>query len=590
MQKRICQATKKEFIITDDEASFCEKIGVPLPTFSPEERFRRRLMRRNERVLSLRLCTGTGKKVVSFYDENVSFPVYSREYWYGDGWDGTEYGRDYDFSKSFFEQFMELGKVAPRIALWQVNSVNSDTSNYIVDSKNCYMCFTALGGNEDCMYSSYLTESTNCLDCDHITKCDRCYESFNCDSCYNCKFSVDSTTCRDSWFLRDCNNCSDCFGCVGLKDRQYYIWNEPYTKEKYESKLKEFKITSRQNFSHFEEKVNRMWEKFPHRYMHGKKNENVTGDYALNSNKCENAFFINDCEDSKNLFFTMGLKNSMDVTVSPIQNELLYECHAIPKQNYDVKFSDLCSNGCNSIEYCSNCDSSSNLFGCIGLRKKEYCILNKQYTKEEYQELIQKIKEHIQSMQYIDKSGRKYGYGEFFPPEVSPFAYNESMAQEHFPLNKKEAESAGYAWKELKEREYKTTMDTHTVPDDVTGIPENIAEQVIGCMNEGEGEHNCQTAFRIMPNELIFYKQNNIPLPRYCPNCRHHKRLDYRNALKLRERYCDCAGLQSKNEKYKNTIEHPYHGNSPCGNSFKTTYDNLEKIVYCEDCYKQEVS
>ena len=30
-------------------------------------------------------------------------------------------------------------------------------------------------------------------------------------------------------------------------------------------------------------------------------------------------------------------------------------------------------------------------FGCVGFKHKQYCILNKQYTKEEYEKLVQKI-------------------------------------------------------------------------------------------------------------------------------------------------------------------------------------------------------
>src|SRR3989344_6587183 len=367
MEIKTCQASKKEFTITDNEQFFCEKIKVPLPTFSPEERFRRRLMRRNERVLNMRTCSGTGKKIVSVYDADVPFPVYSREYWNSDSWDGTDYGRDYDFSRPFFEQYIELAKVAPRMAMWQVNTVNSDYSNYIVDSKNCYLCFTALGNNEDSMYSSYITGCVNCLDSDHCTKCDRCHECFNCDTSYNLKYSVDCTNCRDSYFLRDCNNCSNCFGCVALKDKQYYIFNEPYSKEDYEKKIKGFKATSRQNISHLEERVDKLWKSYPRKYLHGKKNENVTGDYINNSGKCSNAFFANNCEDNINTFFTMGLKNSMDVTVSPVNNEFPYECHAVPRQNSNVKFSDLCANGSTNLDYCSNLDSCSNCFGCIGL-------------------------------------------------------------------------------------------------------------------------------------------------------------------------------------------------------------------------------
>ena len=90
------------------------------------------------------------------------------------------------------------------------------------------------------------------------------------------------------------------------------------------------------------------------------------------------------------------------------------------------------------------CQTSSDLFGCVGMRSKQYCILNKQYSKDEYARLVKKIKEHMIMMPYVDPLGREYKYGEFFPPEFSPFAYNQSIAPEHFPLTKDEAIGRGF--------------------------------------------------------------------------------------------------------------------------------------------------
>jgi len=389
--------------------------------------------------------------------------------------------------------------------------------------------------------------------------------------------------------MADCGNCSDCFGCVGLRDKQYCIWNKQYSKEEYQKELELLKIPSRKNITYFKDKLNQMWLNFPRRYMHGKKNENGTGDYVNNSANCKNAFFVNNSEASKNIFYTMGLKTSMDVTVSPLNNELLYECHAIPKQNQNVKFSDLCSNGSIDVEYSSNCDSCSSIFGCIGLRKKEYCILNKQYTKAEYEQLVKKIKKQMDQMPYTDRGGRIYKYGEFFPADASPFAYNESIAQEHFPLNKQQALTLGFNWKELKEKNYKTTLSPLTVSDDPIIIEDSITKEILECLNKGIGEHNCTTAFRILTDELGFYKQNHIPIPVYCPNCRHHQRLNQRNPLKLWVRTCQCAGLQSENGFHINTGTH-FHGINQCSIEFESSFDPEGKeIVYCEKCYQQEV-
>ena len=100
---RNCQNCKKDFIIEPDDFSFYEKLKVPPPTFCPECRFRRRMLSTNERVLYRRKCDMTGKTIFSMYHEDVPFPVYHPEAWYGDDWDPYSYGVDYDFSKSFFD-------------------------------------------------------------------------------------------------------------------------------------------------------------------------------------------------------------------------------------------------------------------------------------------------------------------------------------------------------------------------------------------------------------------------------------------------------------------------------------------------------
>lgn len=80
--------------------------------------------------------------------------------------------------------------------------------------------------------------------------------------------------------------------------------------------------------------------------------------------------------------------------------------------------------------YCIDCDSSSFLFGCNGLRNKQYCIFNTQYTKEQYEALLPTIIEHMIA------TGER---GKFFDPSVSVFAYNETIASLHFPLSESEA-------------------------------------------------------------------------------------------------------------------------------------------------------
>ncbi|HRI36281.1 MAG TPA: hypothetical protein PK765_04380 [bacterium] len=64
------------------------------------------------------------------------------------------------------------------------------------------------------------------------------------------------------------------------------------------------------------------------------------------------------------------------------------------------------------------------------MNDKSYCILNKQYTEEEYNTLVPKIIAHMR------ETGE---WGEFFSPNLSPFGYNETVAMEYFPLTKEQA-------------------------------------------------------------------------------------------------------------------------------------------------------
>ena len=79
--------------------------------------------------------------------------------------------------------------------------------------------------------------------------------------------------------------------------------------------------------------------------------------------------------------------------------------------------------------YQNECDNTAHCFLCVGIDRKSYCILNKQYTKEEYEELVPRI---------IEKMMADGEWGEFFPASMSPFGYNETVVQEYFPLSREE--------------------------------------------------------------------------------------------------------------------------------------------------------
>ena len=119
-------------------------------------------------------------------------------------------------------------------------------------------------------------------------------------------------------------------------------------------------------------------------------------------------------------------------------------------------------------------------------------------------------------------------------------------------------------------------MKNTEIPKNINEVDDSITNQIIECAHLGD---TCTDAFRLTEEEIKFYKQMNLSLPQYCPNCRHEKRLKIRNTMKLSERECMC----DKENHYN-------HSGPKCNEKFETTYSlDKQEIVYCEKCYQQEV-
>ncbi|MDP2395561.1 MAG: hypothetical protein Q8S84_00330 [bacterium] len=103
-------------------------------------------------------------------------------------------------------------------------------------------------------------------------------------------------------------------------------------------------------------------------------------------------------------------------------------------------------------------------------------------------------------------------------------------------------------------------IKANMLPENITEIPDDILNWAIEC-------EVTKKPFRIIKQELDFYRKHNLPIPRRHPDQRHMDRMSLRNPRKLFDRKCD-----------------------KCGVDIQTTYspDRLEK-VYCERCYDNEI-
>jgi len=546
-----CKKCQNNFEITDDDLAFYEKMVVPSPMLCPDCRAQRRMAWWNEHNLYRKKDALTGKEVFSTYPEHSPIKVYEHGYWWSDAWDPATAGRDYDFSRPFFDQMRDLMHAMPRSSREIKSLTDSDYCDNSNNLKNCYLCFDASNCDE-LVYCIAVAHCKNSMDVYQAERLELCYEILQCGHMYQSFFCHDCNNCRNVWFSRDCLDCEDCFGCANLRHKKYYIFNKPYTKEEYNKKLAEMNLGSHKALRQAQGKAQELWASVPYRFMHGVQNTNVMGDYIEH---CKNVYQSFQIDDSSDVRYSQRVvrdaKNIMDVTNWGDGAEYMYESVVCGENNRNIKFCAYYWPANRDIEYCMSCHSSANLFGCIGLRKAEYCILNKQYSPDEYFGKISSIKTQMTN---------RGEYGEFFPAGMSPLAYNETVAIDYFPLTKEKAIERGFAWHDPSVRNFQFTISNSQLPDNIKDVPDTITKEIIDCAI-------CKQVYRVLERELEFYKRFGIPLPRLCHNCRHTERLKLRNPMKFWHRKC-----------------------AKCDREFETSFaPERPEIIYCETCYQNEV-
>jgi hypothetical protein len=323
--------------------------------------------------------------------------------------------------------------------------------------------------------------------------------------------------------------------------------NEKYSKEEYEEKIKNLELNKYSKFHNGRDYFLNWVKTLPHRLNRNFKCEDCTGNYLINSQRCHECFNSYELQDCAYCTWIFNSHDCMDV-YGMGYSEWILECLGNEKVN-TCAFNTFVSHSSDTY-YSDICFNSRYLFGCVGLRNKNYCIFNKEYSAEEYEKLKGQIIEHMK------KTGE---WGRFFPLGLSPFAYNETAAVDYFPLNKEEVLAAGYKWKDPSPKDY--LAQSYEIPDDLNDVDAGLCDQTLACVD-------CGKNFKIMPNELRFYKKMNLPIPRKCLDCRYKDRLKVRNPREMWDRKCD-----------------------KCGLDIETTYaPKREEKIYCEKCYKETVS
>ncbi|MDD5770493.1 MAG: hypothetical protein PHE25_05985 [Candidatus Gracilibacteria bacterium] len=410
------------------------------------------------------------------------------------------FGINYNFDKDFFSNFQILLKQTKLPGVFHfTQNENSDFSDEVGGVKNCYLAFSCVN-NENVLYSGFVRN--NCKNIFNsifvVDNSENIYGASGIINSYNIFFSNYIVNSSDIYFCSDMIGCKECLFCNGLENKSYFINNTSYSKDEYKNiKNKILKDKKNYTFKSSDICLNKNYG-----------SENVVGNFLINSSYVTNGYYSYCIENARNIAFYGGLDNNKDIydVVSGAGNSRnIYGCNSVGLSDNIFLSSNIIGN---SIYYSYFLDGCSFCLGCIGLKNKSFCILNKQYSKEEWYELANKI------FFQMDKDGI---LGDFFPGELNPFYFNDTMAyliDDSF--TKEEVEKDGFMW-----RNEKIKVD---IPENAEIEKTKNLSSFQGFDSNGNWQINPEimkkviqdengNVYKIVPMEYEFLMKHGLPLP-----------------------------------------------------------------------------
>lgn len=551
MENKICSSCNTSFEISERERSMYEKVDVVIPDICTQCLWKQHMAFWPFGKFRTGKSDLTGEKFITVLPENARYPIYTSKEWWSDTWDSMDFGQDYDPNRSFIEQLKELQEKVPRPhQQGTLQSVDCEWCDDVWDSKNCYLS-RSIAKSENVLYGYRAVEVKDSIDTSHVFTLDHCYDCGYCFSSYDLSFSRNCRDCLESSFLFDCRNCSHCFMSWNLRGKSYCIENIQYTKEEYENKIKSINLGSHIELEKYKKQYAEILKKEAvHRENFNIKTYDSVGTYMTNCNNCINVFCWEDSDNCTDCL--RGLKAKDCIGMTGCWDIELSGNNSCCTKAYQIKYCIWCD-GIRYSQYCDECLEVDYCFGCVGLRKKKYCILNKQYTKEEYEALKDKI---------ISDMKERGEYGKFAPYSLGLCPYNFSTASIYFPeVNKEYVEKRGGYWED-DTSSIVEGIPTSELPDSILDVDSSISKQALICPQTG-------WRYNIADAELAFLKKKNIAIPRV--------HFDVRTKERLRPM------SQTKSEPYKCTY---------CSKDIVAYYPKnweYERIA-CVDCYQQNLN
>lgn len=417
---------------------------------------------------------------------------------------GASYFLDYDLNIWFFENFKNL---LDRVPMQFIFDFDGNENAEYVDAafwvKNGYLTFVAWFWVENIAYSAFCyVNSANIYNSFLITtNCNNIYFSAGINNSFNIFYSKYINDSSNIWFCTNMIGCQECLFCDGLQNQKYCFRNKPLEKEEY-LKIK-WDILSKKD--KFMENYAFILKNPPLSYL----SENINGKYNIRCQDVENGYWIANTKNSRNVINTgwENINNFYDCFDVGVNSEDFYGVNGAWDSSKNIYCSSQLGQSL-SIYYSYNIWNCSFCFGCIGLKNKSYCILNKQYTKEEWYKKVEEI---------FAQMDADWILGDFFPESLNPFYFNDTMAYLiDDTFTKEEVEAEGFLW-----RDRQISVD---IPEWLEVIKTGDLKKYQGFDAQGNWRINPEimkkviqddawNIYRIIKMEYDFLIKHALPLP-----------------------------------------------------------------------------
>ncbi len=407
---------------------------------------------------------------------------------------------DRDYSGDFLDDIRLLLEDVPIAAINQHSSENCEYSDASFNVKNVYLSMVTTRWSENVAYSFIVKDnSTNIFSSTNILeKSENIYASSYVIQSYNVFFSDNIINSNNMRFSANCIGCHECIDCDGLENISYCIANKKLEKEIYEE---EKKAILRQKEKFHKKKsispINMGCSESTWSNLYNCNNV-IDGHYCVNVQKARNVVFASSTGHDNNF---------SDVFIGGRSTNFYGVCDAWWQSDNCYSISQ-CGNS-TSMYYCLFCESCSFCLGCIWLENKSFCILNRQYSKEERYNKVDEI------FWQMERDG---SLGDFFPWSMCPFYFNDTAAYLIDPSFTREEATA--KWYLRRDEPIKVDIPDNTIVIKTSDLDHYESFDSEGNRNISAGilskviQDESWNVYRVVKMEYDFLMKHWLPLPR----------------------------------------------------------------------------